>query len=202
MVEVLCYVIKKKRSLTEDHEGAVMLGRFIHALTETRAHSLRCKQLVDHCLIQLFPDIEYPELLLEMLGDERVNMLQNIRAASGAIETEINITEPLSPPPPVEPCKSEKVNPEDFDAESIPRHQEQVALYEETTPPLNIGKIAGDAIRAQGADIGSQLANKDNNGSIFNNPTNLSQHQNNPTFLPTQHESLSTGVSQPSWWSQ
>ena len=80
IAEALCYVVRRERDLNENRDVAIMFGRYVQALTELKHASLLGKRLIDRFIIEMFPDIEYPEVLMEIYGDETRRKLHHLRA--------------------------------------------------------------------------------------------------------------------------
>ena len=81
IAEALCYVMRRERDLKRNRDVAVMFGRLVQALTELKHASLLGKRLIDRFIIEMFPDIEYPEVLMEIYGDETKKRLNKLRAS-------------------------------------------------------------------------------------------------------------------------
>lgn len=80
LTESLLVTLRKNRPHLSDRHLAVLFGRIVHSLTEVRDANICYKDLMENSL-QHFPDIEFPELLVEILGDEMKVKIDTVRAA-------------------------------------------------------------------------------------------------------------------------
>ena len=67
LTECLWATLRKNRNL-DDTKLAVLFGQIVHALTEVKDASVSFKHLIDKS-VELFPDVDFPELLVEMFSD-------------------------------------------------------------------------------------------------------------------------------------
>jgi len=101
LTDSLLVTLQRNHQHLSNRGLAVLFGRIICCLTEVRDANIRYKQLMDECLDH-FPDIEYPELFVEILGDELKVKLDSARAACITQNASLRSSTTLSP----SSCKS------------------------------------------------------------------------------------------------
>lgn len=132
IVDALLQLIRRNRNFS-DSKAAVFFGTIVHGLTELRTTAQRYKQLFDECL-KMFPDLEYPELLVEILGDEIKCKVDSLRESCPGDNNNDKMNLQLSwSPASCDLSGSPSPCPEPQDLSTTWLDDSNASIYEETT---------------------------------------------------------------------